>query len=225
VSFLVVRGHDLARLMVTLGVGLLFFEAANRAAAVTGGVDGLSGVAMGRLLGRFPFDLEGRTAYAYAFVVLLGCFLLLRRVVASPFGLSLRAIRENPRRMPALGAPVARRLVTAFTLSAAIAGVAGGLLAQCTQFVGLDSLGFTRSAEAIIMVVLGGSGRLYGALVGASLFMLAQDWLAGRDPVYWQFWLGLLLVATVLFARGGVVGGAARVRGWVAARAAARAGP
>ena len=158
-SFLVLRGRDLARLMVTLAIGLLFQEAANRAASITGGVDGLGGVAMWKLLGLFPFDLEGRTGFVYSLAVLFGCFALSRRLVASPFGLSLRAIRENAARMPALGAPVRQRLVAIFTVSAGMAGIAGALLAQTTQFVGLDVLGFTRSAEVLIMVVLGGLER------------------------------------------------------------------
>lgn len=206
VSFLVVRGEDLARLMVTLGIGLLLFEAANRAAFITGGVDGLSGVVMWKLLGVFAFDLAGHTAFVYSYVVLLAMFLLLRRVVNSPFGLSLRGIRENRLRMPAIGSPVHRRLVAAFTLGAAIAGVAGALLAQTTQFVGLDSLGFERSADLLIMLVLGGTGRLYGAIVGTMVFMLAQDYLSGINSTYWQFWLGLLLVMFVFFARGGILG-------------------
>lgn len=218
-SFLVVRGGDLARLMVTLGIGQLFYEAANKAAGVTGGVDGLGGVAMGKLLGLFPFDLEGRAAFAYSFAVLLACFALARRVVASPFGLSLRGIRENGRRMPALGAPVRQRLVAVFTLSAGLAGLAGALLAQTTQFVGLEVLGFTRSAELLIILVLGGTGRLYGGLVGAPLFMLAQNYLSGIDPAYWQLWLGLLLVAAVLFGRGGVLGLADRLGRLVLRRA------
>ena len=205
-SFLVVRGEDLARLMVTMGIALLLHEGANRAAFLTGGVDGLSGIAMAKLLGVFPFDLAGRTAYVYCLVVLFLVFLLLRRVTRSPFGLALRGIRENPQRMEAIGVPVRSRLVAAFTLSAAIAGAAGALLAQTTQFVGLDTLGFTRSAEVLIMLVLGGTGRLYGAIIGTAVFMLAQDILAAKDPVYWQFWLGLLLVAFVLFARNGILG-------------------
>lgn len=205
-SFLVVRGQDLARLMVTLGIGLLLYEAANRAAGVTGGVDGLSGVAMGKLLGVFAFDLAGTTAYVYSLAVLFAVFVAARRLVASPLGLTLRAIRENRARMPAIGVPVRRRLVAAFTIGAAVAGLAGALLAQTTQFVGLDSLGFTRSAEVLIMLVLGGAGRLYGALVGTAVFMLAQDYLAGINPVYWQFWLGLLLVAFVFLAHGGILG-------------------
>ena len=206
VSFLVVRGEDLARLMVTLGIGLLTYEAANRAAFITGGVDGLSGVVMWKLFGIFPFDLGGRTAFAYSYFVLLAIFIIVRRVVDSPFGLSLRGIRENRHRMPAIGAPVRRRLVSAFTLGAAIAGVSGALLAQTTQFVGLDTLGFDRSANLLIMLVLGGTGRLYGAIIGTVIFMVAQDYLSGINPVYWQFWLGLLLVMFVFFARGGILG-------------------
>ena len=211
VSFLVVRGQDLARLMVTLGIGLMLFEAANKAAFITGGVDGLSGMVMAPLFGSFEFDLYGKTAFWYSFAVLFILFVAMRRVVNSPFGLSLRGIREGGRRMPAIGANVDRRLVAVFTLGAAIAGVAGALLAQTTQFVGLDVLGFPRSAELLIMLVLGGTGRLYGALIGAAVFMVAQDKISGFDPTYWQFYIGLLLVLIVLFARGGILGGLERI--------------
>lgn len=215
VSFLVVRGQDLTRLMVTLGIGLMLFEAANKASPLTGGVDGLSGMVVKPLFGAFEFDLYGKTAFWYSLGVLFLLFVLLRRVVASPFGLSLRGIREGGRRMPAIGADVDRRLKAAFTAGAAIAGVAGALLAQTTQFVGLDSLGFSRSAELLIMLVLGGTGRLYGALVGAAVFMVAQDTISGLDPAYWQFYIGLLLVLIVLFARGGILGGLDRLAGRV----------
>ena len=183
VSSLVVRGEDLARLMVTLGLGLLLYEAANRAAWLTGGVDGLSGIVDGQ--GPRPLRLRSRrasTAFVYAYVVLLLLFLFARRLVSSPFGLSLRGIRENRARMPAIGAPVRRRLVAAFTVGAAIAGVAGALLTQTTQFVGIDVLGFDRSADILIMLVLGGTGRLYGALVGTAVFMVAHDYLVRHQP-------------------------------------------
>jgi len=212
ISFLVVRGNDLARLMVTLGIGLMLFEAANKAAFLTGGVDGLSGMEVGKLLGIFEFDLNGKVAYVYSFVVLFMLFVVLRRLVNSPFGLSLIGIREGGLRMPAIGVNVNQRLCVIFTVSAAVAGVAGALLAQTTQFVGLDVLGFPRSAELLIILVLGGTGRLYGGLVGAAIFMLAQDYLSGLDPAYWQFWIGLLLIVIVLFARGGVLGGLALLR-------------
>ena len=205
-SFLIVRGSDLARLMVTLAIGLMLFEAANQAAFITGGADGLSGVTMGKLFGVFAFDLRGSTAYLYSLAVLFVLFALSRRIVCSPFGLSLRGVRENVKRMPAIGAPVARRLIAIYTVSAAMAGVAGGLLAQTTQFVGLDVFGFPRSADLMIMLVLGGTGRLYGGLVGATVFMIAHHYLSDLNPIYWQFWLGLLLVVVVLFARGGVLG-------------------
>lgn len=217
VSFIVVRGNDLTRLMVTLGIGLMLYEAANKAAFLTGGVDGLSGVEMWKVLGLFEFGLVGTVAYVYSLAVLFFCFVVVRRLVHSPFGLSLRGLREGPRRMPAIGASVLRMQVKVFTISAGIAGIAGALLAQTTQFVGLEALGFTRSAEVLIMLVLGGTGRLYGALVGTAVFMIAQDYLAGIDPVYWQFWIGLLLVVIVMFVRGGLVGGVAmlvtRLRG------------
>jgi branched-chain amino acid transport system permease protein len=210
-SFLVVRGQDLTRLMVTLGIGLMLFEAANKAAWLTGGVDGLSGMMMGKIFGVFEFDLYGRTAFWYSLAVLFVLFVAMRRLVSSPFGLSLIGIREGGRRMPAIGANVDRRLIAVFTVGAAIAGVAGALLAQTTQFVGLDVLGFPRSAELMIMLVLGGTGRLYGALIGAAVFMIAQDYIAGLDPAYWQFYIGLLLVLIVLFARGGITGGAIKI--------------
>jgi branched-chain amino acid transport system permease protein len=210
-SFLVVRGSDLTRLMVTLGIGLMLFEAANKAAFLTGGVDGLSGMMVGKIFGVFEFDLAGKVAYLYSFAVLFLMFLFLRRMVDSPFGLSLKGIREGVRRMPAIGADVQRRLSAAFGVGAMLAGVAGALLAQTTQFVGLESLSFSRSAELVIMLVLGGAGRLYGALIGAAIFMVAQDKVASLNPTYWQFWIGLLLVVIVLFARGGVLGGLERL--------------
>ena len=144
--------------------------------------------------------------------------MLAKRLVHSPFGLSLQAIREGARRMPALGAPVGQRLVAVFTIGAGLAGIAGALLVQTTQFVGLDMLDFQRSANVLIMLALGGTGRLYGAFLGAGLFMLMQDYLARQDPIYWQFWIGLLLVSVVLFARGGILGGIDAVRNWLAAR-------
>lgn len=211
-GFLVVRGEDLTRLMVTLGIALVLFEAANKASAITGGVDGLSGIEMGKVLGLFRFDIGGRVAYVYSLVVLFVVFLLVRRLVHSPFGLSLRGVRERRKRMPALGASVRAREIAVFTLGAAVAGVAGALLAQTTQFVALDVLGITRSAELLIILVLGGAGRLYGGLVGAAVYMIAQDVLSGINPVYWQFWIGALLVLIVLFARGGILGGLAALQ-------------
>jgi branched-chain amino acid transport system permease protein len=219
VSFLVVGGNDLTQLMVTLGIGLMLWEAANKAAFITGGVDGLSGVTMGKLFGLWSFDIGGRTAFLYALAVLFLVFVVLRRLVSSPFGLGLRGIREGGKRMPAIGAPVRSRLRAIFTVAAAVAGIAGAVLAQTTQFVGIDTLGFPRSAELMIMLVLGGTGRLYGALVGAAVFMIAQDYLSGIDPIYWQFWIGFFLVVIVLFAQGGILGGLETLRARIRRRA------
>lgn len=205
-SFLIVRGHGLTRLMVTLGMGLLLHEAANRLSSVTGGTDGLAGMETAELLGTWSFDLLGRVAYVYAFAVCLGCFLLVRRLVYSPFGLTLRGLRENERRLHALGVPVRRRLMLVYTLAAAIAGVAGALTAQTTEFVGLEVLSFERSASALVMLVLGGAGRLYGAFVGSMVFMLLQSVFADLEPAYWQFWMGLTVAAIALWARGGLLG-------------------
>ncbi len=216
-SFLVLRGGDLSRLMVTLGVALMLFEIANRDVELTGGLDGLLGIEVAPLLGRFSFDLVGRTAYIYTVAVLFAMFWIARRIVNSPFGLSLRGIRENASRMPALGTPINSRLVAAYTLGAAYAGVAGALLTQTTQFVSIDVLSFGRSAELLLILVLGGTGSLYGAMLGAIVFMVGRHQLADINPQYWQFWLGLLLIFVVLFARGGIMGAlriAARRLGW-----------
>ena len=217
-SFLVLRGADLTRLMVTLGVSMMLYEAANKLTDFTGGVDGLQGVEIRPVLGMFNFDLYSKTAYWYSVAVLFIMFWLARRLVHSPFGLSLRGIKQNVGRMPAIGAPVNGRLVAVYTIGAAYAGVAGALLTQTTQFVSLDVLAFSRSAELLLILVLGGTGCLYGALIGTMVFMVAHHYLSGIDPQYWQFWLGAALVLIVLFARDGIMGIARRLPGLVAKR-------
>ncbi|MDI3305509.1 MAG: branched-chain amino acid ABC transporter permease [Acetobacteraceae bacterium] len=203
---LVLRGGDLAGLMVTLGIAMMLYEAANKAAWLTGGADGLQGVEVWPVLGIWRFDLFGRTAYLYSLAVLALLFALARLIVASPFGLALRGIRANARRMHALGTPVRARLVAAYALSAAYAGVAGALLAQTTQFVSLDVLSFQRSAEGLLMLVLGGLGRLYGGLLGAVVFVVAHHFLSEMTPQFWQFWIGAALVVLAIAGRGGVLG-------------------
>ncbi|MDF1485984.1 branched-chain amino acid ABC transporter permease [Ramlibacter sp. H39-3-26] len=205
-SYLMVRGADLTRLMVSIALCALLAELVNRLSSITGGSDGLQGMEVQPVLGRFAFDLYGRTAFVYTYCVVLALFLLVRRVLRSPFGLALRGIRDNPRRMQALGAPVQARLRLAYGFSAAVAGAAGALMAQGTQFVGLDAIGFERSAEVLIILVLGGAGRLYGGLAGATVYMLARDGFAGMDPQYWTFWLGIFLIAAALLGRGGIMG-------------------
>jgi branched-chain amino acid transport system permease protein len=206
-SLLVLRGADLTRLMVTLGVAMMLFELANKLTFITGGVDGLQGIEMKPLFGTFGFDMYGKTAYWYAMGVLFLLFWAARKLVHSPFGLSIKGIRLNAARMPALGAPINARLAAIYTIGAAYAGVAGGLMAQTTQFVALDVLAFNRSAELLLILVLGGSGSLYGAILGTIVFMSAHHVLSDMNPEYWQFWLGALMLVIVLFARDGVMGG------------------
>ena len=212
-SLLVLRGSDLTRLMVTLAVALVLHEVANALPQWTGGADGLQGMTVGPLLGTFEFDLYGRTAYAYSLATLFVLFLLARRVVRSPFGLSLMAIRRNPLRAAALGVPVHRRLIAAYTLGAAYAGAAGALLAQTTAYVSLDVLEFQRSADVLLTLIIGGAGWLYGGIAGAIAFKILQDVLSSSSPQFWLFWMGIFLVVLALVGRERLTAG---VRGLVA---------
>lgn len=200
-SFLVLRGSDLTRLMVTLGVALLCYELANRFDGITGGADGLIGIAVGPILGWIEFDFRGTTAYGYSLAVLFACFLLARRIVHSPFGLSLQAVKASPLRARSIGISPGRRIVAIYTLAAAYAGLAGGLLAQTTQFVSLEVLDFARSADALLVLVIGGSGYLYGGPLGAIAYKLLKDTLSTATPAYWLFWMGLFLVILVMAGR------------------------
>jgi branched-chain amino acid transport system permease protein len=206
-GLVILRAHGLTLIMLTLMIGLGLHEAANRLGWLTGGANGLSDVTIWPIFGRFQFDqLYGRTGYLYTLAVLFVCWLFARRLVHSPFGRTLTGIRENVTRMHAIGAPVRRRQVTVYTIAAALAGIAGALLAQTTQSVALTVMDFPRSGGILIMLVLGGVGRLYGAFVGAPVYMLVQDQLSELAPVYWNFWVGLMLVCVVMFARGGLLG-------------------
>jgi branched-chain amino acid transport system permease protein len=212
-SFLIVRVRHLALIMVTLGLGLLTYELANAMTWLTGGTDGLRGVDIWPVFGTFRFDLWGYTAYSYALAVLVVGFLVSRRIVNSSFGLALRGIRENIRRMPAIGSQHRWHLQKIYTISAVMAGVAGALLTQTTNTVALNSLSFERSADVVIMLILGGTGRLYGAIVGAVIFLVMRDQLSGVNPQYWYFWIGLMLMFVVLFMPRGILGGLARLVG------------
>jgi branched-chain amino acid transport system permease protein len=210
-SFVICRFRHLALIMLTLGFGLLLAELANSLGWLTGGMDGLQGIHTWKLLGYFHFDLYGYTAFGYALAVLFVVFLFARRLIHSPFGLSLRGIRENFTRMPAIGAPSRSHIRTIYTIAAAIAGIAGALLTETTETVSLDSLDLSRSADVLVMLVLGGAGRLYGGLVGAVIYMVARDQFSGIAPQYWYFWIGLLLVAVVTLLPNGILGGLAKI--------------
>ena len=209
-SFIICRFRHLALIMITLGLGLLLHEAANSASALTGGADGLQGVKLWPLLGEFKFDLYGRTAYVYSLVVLFLVFLVARRIIHSPFGLSLRGIRDNATRMTAIGAPSRAHLRMVYTIAAVMAGIAGALLAQTTETVSLEVLGFQRSADVLVILILGGAGRLYGGIVGAIIYMVARDQFSGVNPQFWYFWIGLLLIAVVMLLPNGILGGLSR---------------
>jgi branched-chain amino acid transport system permease protein len=200
-SFLVIRGVDLTRLMVTLGIALLLEALAERFSNITGGTDGLQGIEMQPILGRIPFDMFGKAGFFYSLTVLFLLFLFARRVVHSPFGLSLRAIKNNPLRAAAIGIPVNRRLIAIYTLAAFYAGIAGALFTQTTAIASLDVFAFERSADLMLVLVIGGTGYLYGGLIGAVIFRMLQELFSTITPQYWQFWIGLVLVVIVLVGR------------------------
>jgi branched-chain amino acid transport system permease protein len=200
-SFLVIRGVDLTRLMVTLGIALLLEALAERFSNITGGTDGLQGIEMQPILGLFAFDIFGKVGFFYCLAVLFALFLLARRIVHSPFGLSLRAIRNNPLRAAAIGIPVNRRLIAVYTVAAFYAGIAGALFTQTTALASLDVFSFERSADLMLVLVIGGTGYLYGGLIGAVVFKMLQEVFSTITPQYWQFWIGLVLVVIVLVGR------------------------
>jgi branched-chain amino acid transport system permease protein len=207
-SFLVIRGVDLTRLMVTLGIALLLEALAERYSDITGGTDGLQGIEMAPVLSRFAFDMFGKVGFFYSLAVLFVLFVLARRIVHSPFGLSLRAIKNNPLRAAAVGVPVNRRMIAVYTLSAFYAGIAGALFTQTTALASLDVFAFERSADLMLVLVIGGSGYLYGGLIGAVVFKILQEFFSSITPQYWQFWIGLVFVVIVLVGR-------ARIHRWV----------
>jgi len=203
---IILRTKALTLLMLTLAITSVLLEIANKATALTGGADGLSGVVVAPIFGLFRFDIFGKTAYLYCLLALLLGWWLVRKMIYSPFGTSLRGVRENSLRMHAIGAPVYWRLVLVYTLSATIAGVAGCLITQTNQFVGLNVFSFESAGELLVMLVLGGVGRIYGAFVGPVVYLIAQDLLAKQFPEYWYFGIGTMLVLVVMFARGGILG-------------------
>jgi branched-chain amino acid transport system permease protein len=215
-SLIILRGHGLSQLVLSIAVVSLAHEAANKLSAWTSGSDGLSGIAPAPLLGMFRFDLFGRTAFSMAVVLLIAVFVVLRIIVRSPFGMLCRGIKQDPIRVRAMGAPVYFTLVKMYAIAGAVAGLGGALSAIATKVVGLDSLSFTMSAEALVMLVLGGTGKLYGAMIGTLVFVWFEDRVSAINPFHWLTIVGVLLVVVVLFAPKGLTGAAetlwARVR-------------
>ncbi len=214
---LVLRFTGLPQIMVTLAIGIILYEAANKASSITGGDDGLGGIKLMPLFGSFEWTAYGQTAFWYAFGWLLLLFIALRVVIASPFGVSLQGMRENTLRMRFIGTPVFGRLLRAYAMSGFVAGVAGAVSAQINKFAGLDTLSTDRSIDVLVMLILGGVGRLYGALIGAPVYMLVHHQASEWNPFHWMFVVGGLLIFVVMFARGGVLGlleaGLGRIRG------------
>jgi branched-chain amino acid transport system permease protein len=193
-------------IMTSMALGLIAYEGAKSASWLTGGDDGLQGFAMAPIFGMFRWSVYGHTAYLYALAWLFVFFVGIRRLVASPFGLALKGLRENYGRMQLIGAPVRRHVIWLFGLSSALAGAAGALSAQTTSFVDVNVFSVDVSASVLVMLVIGGLGRLYGAFAGVAFYMIVHNVASEIAPFYWMFVIGFLLVAVVLFSREGLMG-------------------
>ena len=204
---MLLRTSGLTLLMLTLCTMALLEEAANMGHEYTGGFDGLASLPIDPIFGRFEFNpLYSNTQYLYALAVLFICFVFVRTLVYSPFGQSLTGIRENMLRMHAVGSPVRARLVTCYTISAAIAGVAAAYGRRRRPMSTSARSASIAPPTVLIILILGGYGRLYGAFVGAVAYMVLSHFLARIYPTAWQLGLGLLLVVIALFARNGILG-------------------
>ncbi len=213
IGWFVLRYRGLTLLMLTIAFAAMLQESGNLRSDITGGYDGLPGLMFDPLFGKFQYDLYGHTNYWYVFGVLAVVFYFVRRIIYSPFGQALTGIRENVRRMHAIGSPVHRRLVAVYAISAAIAGVAGALFTQTNAYVTLTVFDFDNSAKVMVMLILGGTGRLYGPFLGAAVYMILEDYFSKLSPTFWQLGIGILLVLTVLFARRGLLGLTEDIRG------------
>ncbi|MEC7259857.1 MAG: branched-chain amino acid ABC transporter permease [Pseudomonadota bacterium] len=204
-GLIVLRGDHLTVLALSIVVAGVLHELANSFQSLTGGFDGLRGIDMAPLLGLFKFDLWGRTGFIYSAIVLFVMHFFMWRLVASPFGVMMRGIRENPARMDAIGVPVFARRLAIYGIGGAMAGIAGALQTQTSEFVSMEVLSFQLSATALTVVIMGGLGRIYGAFVGAIIYLIFQDYMAKLAPQYWYFWLGLLFLVVAIFMRRGIV--------------------
>ncbi len=196
-----VRYHGLTFLMLTIAIAEIMLNLAKKLRVWTGGDDGLSSYTVGKLFGLFEFDLYGKVAFIYSCTLLVICFWAMRRLMASPFGLACVGIHQNRVRMAAMGDPVRSTLLKLYTWAGLFAGLAGALSAQITQIVGLDSLGFSLSAESLVMLVLGGTGSLYGAIAGTAIFMTVHHAASSINPYHWLFIIGGMLCTLVLVPR------------------------
>ena len=190
-------------IMITLAFGQMAYFTASSLAPY-GGDDGLTIHVRNAVAGFAVFD-DHRAFYYVVLACLLGCYLACRAIVVSRFGRVLRGARENPTRLASVGFDVYRFQLVAYAISGALGGLAGFLLANHTEFVSPAYMSWPRSGELIIMILLGGIGRLHGAIIGALVFLLIEEWLSGVTE-FWKMIFGPFLVLVVLFARGGLIG-------------------
>jgi branched-chain amino acid transport system permease protein len=202
---LIARFRGLPQLVLSIAVGQLVAALANKLQWLTGGSDGLSGITPGKVFGLYNFDMYSRTAYLFSLAVLVIVFVALSRFVRSPFGLLCRGIKDDDLRAKMIGVSVYPRLVLMYGVSGAVAGVGGALTAISTGVVGLDSVSFERSAEVLVMLVLGGAGHLWGALAGALIFQVFEHIVSAANPFHWMTLVGLLLILIVVFAPRGLI--------------------
>jgi len=202
---LITRFRGLPQLVLSIAVGQLVAALANKLSWLTGGSDGLSGITPGKVFGIFNFDMYSRTAFLFSLGVLVIVFVLLQRFVRSPFGLMCRGIKDDDLRAKMIGVSIYPRLVVMYGVAGAVAGIGGALTAISTGVVGLDSVSFERSAEVLVMLVLGGAGHLWGALAGTIIFMIFEHIVAAANPFHWMTLVGLLLILIVVFAPRGLI--------------------
>ena len=217
-GWIILRTHGLTLLMLTMALSIMLYELAKDLDVIkigeeevtfTGGFDGIN-FSNDSILGIFAFDpVWYGVNYWYALVFLFLGFMLIRTIVHAPFGRALIGIRENVDRMHAIGTPVFQRKLVVYVISAAIAGVAGAIFVQVQGNITIGVYEFELAGNVLIMIILGGTGRLYGAFIGATVFTILEnitEHVLGTDPPYWEFVVGLTLVLTVLFAPRGLLG-------------------
>lgn len=199
-------------IMITLAFGQMAFFTASSLAPY-GGDDGLTIASRNTVAGLRLLD-DPLAFYYVALACLLATFLFCRSLVASRLGRVLRGAKENPLRMTTLGFEVYRFQLAAYVIAGMLTGVSGFLLGNATEFVSPAYMSWQRSGELIIMVLLGGMGTLYGAIIGAAAFLLLEEWLSALTE-HWKMIFGPLLILTVVFVRGGLLGIAGElVRRW-----------
>ena len=220
IGFLCVRRDEIYFAMITLGFGMMLYTVAHSWFDLTGGSDGLP------LLNVPPLVLPGRelslfdptVMYLFVLTVTVLCIFFLWRVVRSPFGLMLTAIRENRQRLAFVGASVQHLRLVAFVIAGALAGMAGGLFCLFNAMATPDVLHWSFSARPVLMTVMGGSGIFFGPLAGAAIFFGLEQMITAMTE-NWMIFLGLILIPVVVFFPRGILG---TLIDWIQTRTAHR---